>query len=144
MNDTYYEQAILIDTSAIIALEDPQDQFHQQAKAFLEATETEPVLLAALNATAQETYTTVRRQLGFEVAVQRYDFLVGDTIIKLRFASDDERAARDELERFREHELSFHDALMAVVMKRLGIYRVFAFDHHFGYFGFEILPGSTR
>jgi predicted nucleic acid-binding protein len=48
------------------------------------------------------------------------------------------------LERFKEHGLSFHDALVAAVMKRLGIYRAFAFDRHFWLFGFEVLPGRTR
>jgi predicted nucleic acid-binding protein len=142
MNQSLLEQVILVDTSAIMALEDPQDDFHQQAERFF--TTTTGVIWASMNATQHEAYTLLRRRLGFARAMRTYDFLVGSTVHQVTFIPADEPAARNQLVRFSEHELSFHDALLATVMKRMGIYRTFAFDHHFRFFGFEVLPGPTR
>ena len=58
-----------------------------------------------------------------------------------RISPGDEKSALAILERFSEHAISFHDALCAAVMRRLGIYRVFTFDKDYWVMGFEVLPG---
>jgi predicted nucleic acid-binding protein len=45
------------------------------------------------------------------------------------------------LEKYSDQKISFHDALCAAVMLRIGAYRAFAFDKHFWIMGFEMLPG---
>ncbi|MBM4036055.1 MAG: type II toxin-antitoxin system VapC family toxin [Planctomycetes bacterium] len=142
MNGSLLAQVVLIDTSAAVALEDPGDQFHKDAKAFF--TSAADVVWASVNVTAHEAFTRARHRLGYEPAICLYDFLTGEEVYRIPFASQDEVQARRQLERFREHRLSFHDALIAAVMKRVGIYRTFAFDRHFWLFGFEVLPGRTR
>ena len=62
----------------------------------------------------------------------------------ITFDEKDEKVAYSDLNRFHEHSLSFHDALLASVMRRLGVYRIFSFDSHFWTFGFEVLPGQTK
>ncbi len=133
--------AILVDTSAAIALDNNNDRFHATAKDFFQNTTDK--LWVVLNATEHETYTRVRYDMGFRRAINLYDFLKGDALYQLFFRSSDEDEARLVLERYQEHTLSFHDALCATVMKRFGIYRVFTFDSHFYTFGFEVFPGEV-
>jgi predicted nucleic acid-binding protein len=142
MTRTFMEEAILVDTSAAIALADRNDQFHEAAECFYGSTTG--VVWASLNATAHETYTRARFALGFREALRLYDFLTGRPLMCMPFIGEDEGVARDHLVRFHEHKLSFHDALFAAVMKRIGIYRAFTFDRHFFLFGFEVLPGPVR
>ena len=143
MTDTFLAHAIFIDTSAVVEIEDSRAIFHEDACRFLEFC-NEGIVWASLNATTHETYTRIRYDLGFENAIRRYDWLRGSEVTCLSFSKEDEHEARNQLIKFNEHKLSFHDALLAVVMKRVGAYRVFSFDHHFFIFGFEVLPGITR
>lgn len=138
----YLAEALFIDSSAAIALKDPSDQFHSDARHFFESTGN--VLWVILNATAHEAFTRARYNIGFHDAITLYDFLKGGAHYQLDFVSDDEREARRLLIKYSDHRLSFHDVLCAAVMKRVGIYKAFAFDHHFYYFGFQIFPGSSQ
>ena len=137
-----FADAILLDTSAVIALHCPSDQYHVVAKSFFSTTEQS--LLVALNVTAHESYTRARYNSTFPAAIEIYDFLKGQQLFQLTFTPEHEQKARQLLEQFREHRVSFHDALCAVVMKQVGIYRVFTFDRHFYILGFEVLPGCVR
>ncbi|HDO25522.1 MAG TPA: PIN domain-containing protein [Nitrospirae bacterium] len=133
--------AILVDTSAAIALHSNRDRFHVTANDFFQNTTGK--LWVVLNVTKHETYTRARYDMGFRRAINLYDFLTGDPLYQLFFRPSDEDEARLLLERYQEHTLSFHDALCATVMKRFGIYRVFTFDSHFYTFGFEVFPGEV-
>jgi predicted nucleic acid-binding protein len=138
----FLANAILIDTSAAIALSHQKDQFHIEAQKFFNATDN--VVWVTLNATAHETYTRARYDIGFNQAITLYDFLTGKPLYQISFQNDDEKEARSLLERYSDHKISFHDALCASVMKRIGIYRIFSFDYHFFTFGFEVFPGVVR
>jgi len=138
----YLAEALLIDTSAAIAFKDPSDQFHSEALRFFKSTEN--VLWVILNVTAHETYTRARYNLGFKDAINLYDFLRGGSLYQLDFVPDDEHEARRLLNKYSNHQLSFHDVLCAAVMKRVGIYKAFSFDRHFYYFGFQIFPGHLK
>ncbi len=143
MTCTFYSQAIFIDSSAAFEIEDPRGKFHEDACRFLESC-TDDFVWLSLNATTHEAYTRIRYDLGYDKAIRRYDWLRGKDISCLSFTEEDEQKARKQLIRFSDQKLSFHDALLAVVMQRLGAYRVFSFDHDFFIFGFEVLPGFTR
>ena len=136
-----YSDAILIDTSAAIALHCPSDAAHRVANEFFH--NSKGVLWVALNATAHESYTRTRYDNSFRSAITVYDFLKGNEIFQMTFDCQDEIQTRALLEKYSEHQISYHDALCAVIMKKAGIYRTFSFDHHFWIMGFEILPGWT-
>lgn len=140
--DRLLEGAILIDTSAVIALHCPSDAAHKAAEAFFQSTTG--VLWVALNITAHESYTRARYNSSFKSAITVYDFLKGKSILQVSFDLKGEEEARKLLEKYSEHQISYHDALCAVVMKNTGIYRIFTFDHHFWIMGFEILPGWAK
>ena len=136
-----YSDAILIDTSAALALHCPSDSYHQIANEFFQ--NSTGVLWVALNVTAHESYTRTRYDKSFRSAMKVYDFLQGNKILQMTFDCQDDVQAKILLEKYSEHKISYHDALCAVIMKKAGIYRIFSFDHHFWIMGFEIQPGWT-
>lgn len=136
-----YERAILIDTSAAIALRNRRDRHHATAVRFFEASKGDFVWVV-LNASKHETYTRMRYDISHAAAVDVFQFLSGNqNIMTVQFEERDEADAFDMLQRYADQCLSFHDALCAATMKRFGIYRAFSFDADFYVFGFEILPG---
>jgi len=136
-----FSNAILIDTSAVIALSNPEDRYYNDAKCFFESSED--ILWVVLNCTKHETYTRARYDFDYSRAIFLYDMLSCNTFHQIFFNSEDEKEARSLLERYSDHDLSFHDALCVSVMKKFGIYRAFSFDRHFYIFGFEVFPGGT-
>ena len=137
-----YRDAVLVDTSAVIALMDANDQYHQQAQLYFGASAG--VRWVALNITSHEAFTRSRYARGLGAALTSYDFLRSAPLTVVTFSADDEVAARELLARYHDQVLSFHDALCAVVMRRLGMYRVFTFDRDFWALGFSVEPGVTR
>lgn len=141
MTGVVYDRMVAVDTSAVVALLDPEDQFHDLAKEFFE--NAEGILWLAVNVTTHELFTRVRYDEGLRPALSRYDFMRGEPFQILEFDANDETAARVMLEKYNDQKLSFHDALCAAVMVREGIFKVFSFDRDFWVFGFEVLPGPT-
>lgn len=133
-----YQKAALIDTSAVLALHSPTDRWHSAALAAYAANRG--LTWIVLNETSHETYTRARYDLGFRSAEEQYRFLRERDLTVIAFEAADETKAFDVLSRYHEHPLSFHDALCAAIMIRLGVYRVFAFDKHFTTLGFEVFP----
>jgi predicted nucleic acid-binding protein len=140
MYSSVYEHAGLIDTSAVLAVLDPRERFHGDASAYFEGRT--PIAWASLNVTAHEAYTRARYNGSTcKRACAHFDFLRQHNIRLLEFSAEDEAGARQLLLRYSDQRISFHDALCAVVMQRLGIYKVFSFDRDFLILGFELLPG---
>lgn len=76
--------------------------------------------------------------------MEQYRFLRESADIKLlRFGADDEVRAVTLLTQYSDHRLSFHDALCAAVMLRVGIPSIFTFDSDFYALGFIVLPGTA-
>lgn len=135
-----YDQVAVIDTSAVLALHDPSEQFHRDAKRLFSSQHG--LIWAVLDVTSHECFTRARYRGTFCAAIEQYAFLRDSAFSLLRFNAEDEAAACDLLKRYSEHSLSFHDALCAAVMKRIGIYRVFTFEKDFAVLGFETLPAG--
>ena len=136
-----YSDFALIDTSAVIALEDSRENHHREAKRFFEAQSG--LTWAAVNVTSHETFTRIRYRRDVVSALSGFDFLRTGGVVGLDFEKADEAKARDLLIQYGDHKISFHDALCAAVMHRNGIYRIFTFDKDFWILGFEVVPGRT-
>lgn len=136
-----YDRMVAVDSSAVIALHNPQDQFHDMARQFFENSNRYVWLV--LNVTTHEVFTRVRYDDGLPEALSRYDFIRREPFRLLKFGPDDEMSARHLLEKYGDQKISFHDALCAAVMIREGIFKIFSFDRDFWLFGFEVLPGAT-
>lgn len=139
---SFYEHAVFIDTSAILALFNTSDSLHKKAKDFFE--NISHIDWFVLNATIHETFTRNRYDRDLYSSLKIYDDLKGGKFHILRFEEDDENKARALLEKYHNKVLSFHDALCAAVMIRSGIYKIFSFDSDFWSFGFSVMPGITR
>jgi len=142
-SNVIYETHALIDTSAIFALKDPRDQWHLNARDFF-LEYTPKLKWFSLNITAHESFTRLRlSKTGiFSVADSLESFLLAGLhpFSRLDFTWEDELKASEILIKYGDHDISFHDALCASVMKRAGIYKIFTFDSHFEYMGFQLLP----
>lgn len=134
-----YEHIALVDTSAVLALNDPKDRFHAAASEFLHNTS---LTLVTLNVTAHEAYTRGRYDHGLTRGRAHYEFLRSSHLGRIYFTEFDEADAYQMLLKYTDQRLSFHDALCGAVMLREGIYKVFAFDSDFFTFGFELVPGD--
>lgn len=70
----FYDGTILIDTSAILALLNPHDQFHTSAKNFFNTSSD--IVWVVLNCTKHETYTRTRYNIDFKKAIYSYEYFV--------------------------------------------------------------------
>ncbi len=136
-----YEHTALIDTSAVIALSDPNDRFHKDAAVFFKGAQD--FLWFTVSTTAHELFTRMRYDRGLNEALGCFDYLRADPFQVLSFDSSDEQKARSLLQKYDDQVLSFHDVICAVVMLRRGIYKIFSFDKDFWVLGFQVVPGRT-
>ena len=142
MTGIVYEDALLVDTSAVVALFNRRDARHRDARDFAARAASLPWF--ALDVTAHESFTRLRYDAGFSAAACGYAFLRSGWVnVVGPDASDEDRAAR-LLQKYRDHRFSFHDALCASVMRRVGLLRAFTFDKDFQIMGFETLPEQFR
>lgn len=144
MPQALYTDAVLVDTSACVAAFDDADALHAQATATLEQLAAEgQVLLCAVNVTAHESFTRIRYNARLNAGLDGYSWMRSG-LQTIEFAGADESEALSLIRKYSSVRLSFHDALCAAVMLRLGIYRIFSFDADFYTFGFELIPGVVR
>jgi predicted nucleic acid-binding protein len=97
----------------------------------------------AVNATSHESYTRLRYSVSHSKAIAAYEWLHATPVQTLPFGPDDEAAAVGMLRKYHDHSLSFHDALCAAVMLRIGVFKVFTFDSDFSTMGFAVVPGAA-
>src|SRR5262245_48167118 len=118
-----YANAVMIDTSAVVALVNDQDQFHQDAVACVEALQAEN-LMCAVDVTAHEAFTTLRYNVGLGDASRAFERLRNARVRTIDFTPEDEQKALALAAKYTDKVLSFHDVLCAAVMLRYGIFRV--------------------
>ena len=125
---------VLVDTSAVFALLDRDDAFHEAAKAgldLLRRSKSEPMLT---NFIVAESHALILSRLGAELARR---WLVGNAWRVERIAVGDEERARAIVARYVDKTFSYTDATSFAVMERLKTRRAFAFDPHFRQYGFQ-------
>lgn len=142
MAEYLYENIALVDTSAILEMHRENSRFRDEAKRFFEASSD--LTWCVLNVTSHETFTRQRYDIGLEQGLNTFRFMRAAPFRQLSFGKADEDRALELLEKYRDQTLSFHDALCAAVMLRIGIYKIFSFDSDFWCFGFYVIPGITK
>lgn len=129
---------LFVDTSAWFALVNRGDPDHALARETLESFRGR---LVTSNFIFDETVTLCLYRLGHPAAVQ-----VGTTLADpgavdlLRTTPEDERAAWELFSSRADKRYSFTDCTSFVMMKRMGLRRVAAFDEDFRREGFETAP----
>lgn len=134
-------RAILVDTSAAIALLESKDPYHHHARNYFAANKD--AVWIVVNATTHEAFTRRRYDVSLPSGLKIYNFLTHRPFKVVAFQDVDEVEAVNILKRYNDQIFSFHDALCFAIMKRIGIYRVFTFDSDFWSLGFQIEPGIT-
>jgi len=130
---------IFIDTSALIALTDNQDKFHNEAKRQWRAVLENQDALICNNYVVLETISLVQRRFGMEhIHALQMEFL---TLLEIHWIDESQhQAALVYFLQANCRHLSLVDCSSFSTMRELGIQTVFTFDEHFREQGFKVIP----
>jgi uncharacterized protein len=130
---------LFVDTSAWLALNDRNDQYHNEATAGIVTVKREKIELITSDYVVDESITIIRYRVSHNAAVIFGDSLMKSTIVRVVGIADDERfKAWLVFKKYGDKELSFTDCTSFVLMKKLRLQKAFAFDNHFRQVGFEL------
>ena len=127
---------VLVDTSAVYALLDRSDRWHDAARVALQRLRqgrNEPLLT---NFILAECHALSLSRLGADIA---RSWLLTNVWPVERVSIDDEAKATEIVRQYTDKTFSFTDATSFAVMERLKLRRAFAFDPHFRQYGFQVL-----
>jgi len=131
--------SVFVDTSALFAVLDADDQNHEQANQAWTSLLTQEIELVCTNYVLVEIFALVQHRLGMEAA----RVLQEDVVPVLRVEWVDESAHYASVAALliaARRQLSLVDCVSFDAMRRLGIKTAFTFDRHFIEQGFEHVP----
>jgi hypothetical protein len=136
---------IFIDTSAWIAIEDKGDTNHKKAMEFKNKILISRNRLITTNYVLDETYTLMLMNSGYAKTVAfKYNldqFIRNNLLIIYYINTEIEKYSWEVFEQFNRDKMwSFTDCTSKVIMEKLGLVEVFAFDRHFEQMGFFRKP----
>ncbi len=129
---------ILLDTSAIVAIADVRDEFHERAIRTMERLSSDDAPLLTHSYVVLETAAVMQRKIGMQPAL---DFLTEiEDIATIHWVNqeDHERAVHRFGQRHRRN-LSLVDCMSFVVMERYDCTTAFAYDSDFESEGFQLI-----
>ncbi len=129
---------VFVDTNAFYALVSETDQEHATARSIREALQNEPAYLLTTNYVFLETVSLRQRRHGMKAATRFGDF-VGEEVDVVWIAASQHRAAWEYWKQRGMRGPSLVDCSCVVVMRELGVRRVFEFDEQFRTAGFTLL-----
>lgn len=135
-------RGVLVDSSAFLALEDPDEQAHvATTRAFGELVAGGARLLST-NFVFDESYTLILTRLGRHRAVAWGESLRRSRLIDLiRVEHDHEQAAWDLILAFADKDFSYTDATSFAVAQSLDVDEALSLDRHFREYGrLRVLP----
>lgn len=122
-------RAVLADTGPLYAAVDPDDQYHAQAQAQLEALADEGLSVVLAYPILLEAYTLILYRLGFATA-SAWLKDVRDGSAWVNPSPQDYRNATALVGRFPDQSISLFDGTLAIMASRLSL-PVWTYDHHF-------------
>jgi len=130
---------VFVDTSAFYALLDADDQKHRPAKQTWITLLNEVADLVCSNYVIIETTALVQNRLGVDaVRTFQEDVL---SVVRVEWVDDiTHQSGVNALLTAARRDLSLVDCVSFVLMRRLGVRRVFTFDRHFAEQNFEVIP----
>ena len=128
----------VVDTSAFIALVDRTDERHTKAGSVYGDSLRRGDLLLTTNYIVAETLSVAQKRLGI-TAVRAIVNGYLPTMTMVWVTTDDHAFGTEALLSAGRRSLSLVDCISFVVMRRLSLTNVFAFDKHFTEQGFELL-----
>ncbi len=131
---------VFVDTSALIALNDKNDQYYKNAVIKSQQIKRHKLELVTSEYIFDESITLIRYRVSHQSAVIFGESLLNSSIVKIiDVTSEDRLMAWEMFKQYRDKELSFTDCTSFVLMKRLKLQKAFTFDKHFKLMGFEML-----
>ncbi|MFB6291343.1 MAG: type II toxin-antitoxin system VapC family toxin [Candidatus Bipolaricaulia bacterium] len=124
-----------VDTSALYALADGDDHYHDQAKNVYESLKDKTQLVTT-DYILLECWYLMSNHLGREEALQFWDGLTSGAVEIVDLDLLIRRKAREIIEDFSDQDFSLVDAASFALMEQGGIERAFAFDSHFQIYRF--------
>jgi len=130
---------LFVDTSALIAVLDADDEFHAPAKTYWAAGNRADLLWTTSNYVVLETFAVIQRRLGMQaVTVFLNDVL---PVINIEWLDANiHNAGVMALTTAQRRNLSLVDCTSFALMRQLSIHQAFSFDRHFAEQGFTCLP----
>jgi predicted nucleic acid-binding protein len=129
---------VFVDTSAILALLNPQDDSHEGARRAFANLQTREAPLLTTSFVLVELYALLGRRMGLEaIAAFRLDFAPLLEVVWVN--AELHEAGLDLLLERRIRDLSLVDAVSFLVMRQRRLEEAFAFDQHFHDEGFTLL-----
>jgi len=130
---------LFVDTSAWLALNDKNDQYHQQAVERSLDIKKQRIELITSEYIVDESITIIRYRISHQAAVMFGDSLFNSNIVRIYDVTQERRPAAWELfKKYGDKDLSFTDCTSFALMKGLAIKKAFTFDAHFKKMGFEM------
>ncbi len=132
---------IFVDTSAWIMLINKSEIDHRAAVEIYGKMSKATFVIS--NLIIGETYTWLRKKVGYDKALEflkAIDKKIERNQVKIIYSEPElEEQAVKLLEKYREHDFSYADAVSFSIMRNLRVKQAFAYDRHFLTAGFEIV-----
>jgi len=130
---------LFVDTSAWLALNNKNDQHHNEAVSRSTVIKRQKIDLVTSDYVIDESITVIRYRVSHRAAVIFGEALVSSTIVTVADVTNEERfKAWVMFKKYGDKELSFTDCTSFALMKKLGLQKTFSFDDHFRQLGFEL------
>jgi len=127
---------VLVDTSAIYALIDSSDAWHESATRHLEKLRHSRIEPLLTNFIVAECHALLLSRLGAPIARK---WVLGNIWAIECITVEDEEKAKEIIRRYTDKTFSYTDTTSFSVMERLRIRQAFAFDLHFKQYGFQVI-----
>lgn len=130
---------IFVDTSALFALINSNDEFHRQANDHWKLLLNKKDSLFSNNYVILESISLIQRRYGMEwIHALQTEVL---SLIEIAWVDESQhQAAVNTFLKSNRRKLSLVDCSSFETMHRLGLETVFAFDEHFHEQGFKVIP----
>ncbi|MBN2373822.1 PIN domain-containing protein [bacterium] len=130
---------IFVDTSAWLALNDKNDQYHDRAVEKSSEIKRQRIELITSEYIIDESITLIRYRVSHQAAVIFGDSLLNSDIARIIDVTEEDRfSAWGIFKRYDDKEFSFTDCISFVLMKNLKLQKVFTYDKHFEQMRFSV------
>lgn len=130
---------VFIDTSAVLALVNPDDEQHTAARQAFQGLSASSSTLITTSYVLVELYALLGRRMGME-AVERFRQTLAPRVDVVWVDHELHEAALDLLIVRKERRLSLVDAVSFLAIRRLRLDGAFSCDRHFRDEGFVTVP----
>jgi predicted nucleic acid-binding protein len=135
-----YSHAILIDTSILLALANPQTNKDDETIECLDKIRNRHLPIFVSVATILESHRRFLFDFGRMAAARFIENIYDGSVNIIRLIEEDEHEAKRLLSRYEGLGMTISDAVNMAVMTRLGIAVSFSYDRHFLQAGFIRIP----